>query len=40
MDKGSTNGTYVNNNPIACLERVPIKSGDVIVVGKTKLEII
>jgi pSer/pThr/pTyr-binding forkhead associated (FHA) protein len=39
MDKGSTNGTYLNNNPIACLERVPIKSGDVIVVGKTKLEI-
>lgn len=40
MDKGSTNGTYVNNNPIGCCERVKIKSGDVIMVGKTKLEIL
>jgi pSer/pThr/pTyr-binding forkhead associated (FHA) protein len=39
MDKGSTNGTYVNNNPIGSCERVRIQSGDVIMVGKTKLEI-
>ncbi len=40
MDKGSTNGTYLNNNPIPKCERVKIKSGDVITVGKTKLEIL
>jgi pSer/pThr/pTyr-binding forkhead associated (FHA) protein len=40
MDKGSTNGTYVNNNPIGSCEKVRIQSGDVIVVGKTKLEIL
>jgi len=40
MDKGSTNGTYLNNNPIPKCERVKIKSGDVIMVGKTKLEIL
>ncbi len=40
MDKGSTNGTYLNNNPIPKCERVEIKSGDVIMVGKTKLEIL
>jgi len=40
MDKGSTNGTYVNNNPIGSCERVRIHSGDVITVGKTKLEIL
>ena len=39
MDKGSTNGTYLNNNPIPKLERVRIKSGDVVTVGKTHLEI-
>jgi pSer/pThr/pTyr-binding forkhead associated (FHA) protein len=39
MDKGSTNGTYVNNNPLPRCERVAIKPGDVITVGKTKLEI-
>jgi len=37
MDKGSTNGTYLNNNPIPRLERVKIKDGDVLTVGKTKL---
>lgn len=40
MDKGSTNGTYVNNNPISSCERVRIHSGDAITVGKTKLEIL
>jgi pSer/pThr/pTyr-binding forkhead associated (FHA) protein len=40
MDKGSTNGSYINNNPVPRAERVRINSGDVIVVGKTKLEIL
>jgi len=40
MDKGSTNGTYVNNNPIGSCERIRVQSGDVITVGKTKLEIL
>ena len=40
MDKGSTNGTYVNNNPIGSCDRVRVHSGDVITVGKTKLEIL
>ncbi len=40
MDKGSTNGTYLNNNPIPKCERVKIKYGDVIMVGKTKLEVL
>jgi pSer/pThr/pTyr-binding forkhead associated (FHA) protein len=40
MDKGSTNGSYINNNPVPRAERVRISSGDVIVVGKTKLEIL
>lgn len=40
MDKGSTSGTYINNNPIGSCTRVKIKSGDVITFGKTKLEIL
>jgi pSer/pThr/pTyr-binding forkhead associated (FHA) protein len=39
MDKGSTNGTYLNNNPLPRCERVRISSGDVITVGKTSLAI-
>jgi pSer/pThr/pTyr-binding forkhead associated (FHA) protein len=39
LDKGSTNGTYLNNNPIPKAERVEIRSGDVITIGKTKLQI-
>jgi pSer/pThr/pTyr-binding forkhead associated (FHA) protein len=39
MDKGSTNGTYLNNNPLPKCERVRISSGDVITVGKTSLTI-
>jgi len=40
MDNGSTNGTYLNNNPIPRCDRVKIKINDFITVGKTKLEII
>jgi pSer/pThr/pTyr-binding forkhead associated (FHA) protein len=40
MDKGSTNGTYLNNNPLPKCERVRLKNGDVIVVGKTRVEIL
>jgi pSer/pThr/pTyr-binding forkhead associated (FHA) protein len=40
MDKGSTNGSYLNNNPIPRCERVRINSGDILIVGKTKLEIL
>jgi pSer/pThr/pTyr-binding forkhead associated (FHA) protein len=40
MDKGSTNGSYLNNNPLPRCERVRISPGDVIIVGKTKLEIL
>jgi|WetSurSiteA1Bulk_404760.scaffolds.fasta_scaffold109276_2 pSer/pThr/pTyr-binding forkhead associated (FHA) protein len=39
MDKGSTNGTYLNGNPIPKCERVLVASGDVITVGKTSLVI-
>ena len=39
MDNGSTNGTYLNNNPIPRFEKTKIKRGDVITLGKTKLEI-
>ncbi len=39
MDKGSTNGTYLNNNPIPRAERVEVRSGDVITIGKTRLTI-
>lgn len=39
-DKGSTNGTYINNNPIPKCEKVRLKKGDVIQVGKTKLSMI
>ena len=40
LDKGSTNGSYLNNNPIPKCERIKISAGDTIVVGKTKLEIL
>jgi len=39
-DKGSTNGTYLNNNPIPPKTKIMIKKGDVIQVGKTKLNIL
>jgi pSer/pThr/pTyr-binding forkhead associated (FHA) protein len=38
-DKGSTNGTYVNNNPLSRGKAVEIVSGDVITIGKTKLTV-
>ncbi len=36
-DQGSTNGTYVNNNPIPKVEKYKLKRGAVIQIGKTKL---
>jgi pSer/pThr/pTyr-binding forkhead associated (FHA) protein len=38
-DCGSTNGTYVNNQPVAVYQKIELKSGDVIRVGKTELTI-
>ncbi|OHD70982.1 MAG: hypothetical protein A2W19_07615 [Spirochaetes bacterium RBG_16_49_21] len=40
MDKNSTNGTYVNNNPLKKDARHELKPGDVITIGKTKLQIL
>ena len=40
MDRNSTNGTYVNNNPLKKDARHELKPGDVITVGKTKLQIL
>ena len=39
MDKDSTNGTYVNNNPLKKDSRHQLQPGDIITVGKTKLQI-
>ena len=39
-DKGSTNGTYVNNNPIPKYKQYKLKRGAVIQIGKTKLTMI
>ncbi len=39
-DKDSTNGTYVNNNPIPKNKKVFLNSGDVIRVGNTLLNIL
>lgn len=39
-DKDSTNGTYVNNNPIPKGRKEYLKSGDVVRVGNTVLNII
>lgn len=39
-DKNSTNGTYLNNNPLASGKRVVIQKGDVIRVGNTKLQVL
>ena len=35
----STNGTYVNNQPVPGDQKVEIKSGDVIRIGKTELKV-
>jgi len=40
QDKDSTNGTFVNNNPVHKGKKVQLKQGDVVMVGKTKLEIL
>ena len=39
-DKGSTNGTYINKNPIPANKKVPIKKGDIVQIGKTELKIV
>ncbi len=39
-DKGSTNGTYVNKNPLQSGQRVELRKGDVIQVGKTELKVL
>ena len=38
-DLGSTNGTYLNNNPIVKNKMIKLESGDVIKVGKTEFVI-
>lgn len=40
LDKDSTNGSYLNNNPIPKGKRLKITSGDIIIVGKTRLEML
>lgn len=39
VDKESTNGTYVNNNPVPKGKKIRLQCGDVITVGKTKLTV-
>jgi pSer/pThr/pTyr-binding forkhead associated (FHA) protein len=39
-DKGSTNGTYLNKNPLQPGKRVEVRSGDVILIGKTELQVV
>lgn len=39
-DLGSMNGTYVNNHPVKKNEKIELSPGDVIKVGKTKLNVI
>lgn len=36
-DLGSTNGTYLNNQPVPSNQRLELKSGDIIRIGKTEL---
>lgn len=38
-DLGSTNQTYLNNRPITPKESVVLKTGDIITIGHTKLEL-
>lgn len=38
-DKGSTNGTYINKNPIQKNKKQLLKKGDVILIGKTELKV-
>jgi len=37
VDLESTNGTYVNG---ICVQKTPLKSGDVVVVGSTRLHVL
>ncbi|HMB21031.1 MAG TPA: FHA domain-containing protein [Spirochaetota bacterium] len=39
-DKGSTNGTSVNNNAVSAGKKVKIKSGDTVMIGKTELKVV
>ncbi|MBN2038700.1 MAG: FHA domain-containing protein [Spirochaetes bacterium] len=39
-DLDSMNGTYVNNHPVKKNEKVELAPGDVIKVGKTKLNVV
>ncbi len=39
-DKESTNGTYVNKNPLQSGQRVELRRGDIIQVGKTELKVL
>jgi len=39
-DKDSTNGTYINKNPVAKGEKILLNAGDEIMVGKTILTIV
>jgi pSer/pThr/pTyr-binding forkhead associated (FHA) protein len=39
-DCGSTNGTYVNNQPVVGFQKIELKAGDVVRVGKTELTIV
>jgi pSer/pThr/pTyr-binding forkhead associated (FHA) protein len=38
-DLGSTNGTYLNNQPVLKNQKVPLKPGDIIRIGKTEFNI-
>src|SRR6056297_3902195 len=39
-DKGSTNGTYVNRNPLQAGKKLEVKNGDAIMIGKTELKVV
>ncbi len=38
-DLGSTNQTYLNNNPLPAQTSVAVKSGDIITIGHTQLKL-
>ncbi|HUZ18593.1 MAG TPA: FHA domain-containing protein [Spirochaetia bacterium] len=38
-DLGSTNQTYLNNNPLPAEKSVVVKSGDIITIGHTQLQL-
>jgi len=39
-DMESTNGTYVNNNPIIKNQKIKLNNGDIIRIGKTEFKIL